>query len=170
MRDIDEISSLALEVTPGAEDTPGCEDVPEMPSPDGCFRTSSSGGMRETHKDDKTDIDRYSLARPTYRGQYRSGQRNGLGVYRCGEEEYRGDWVSGKKHGHGVMQYRDGHVYSGSFARGGRSGYGAPCLYCLFTRYLLFTPLSLFMIHTTFPVRVSCFFLVLVLALVVWVS
>ena len=87
-----------------------------------------------------------------YQGEWKSGRRNGMGVYRYANlDEYFGKWVGDKRcgngrwvstvanereiaydgqwednvpHGEGMMQYQDKSVYVGNFKAGKRVDYG----------------------------------------------
>lgn len=86
-----------------------------------------------------------------YRGAWRSGRRNGTGVYIFpNQDEYTGKWVGDKRcgfgtlkssinpcyeglwednlpHGTGMLLLRDGKAFHGEFVRGRRNGQGKLC-------------------------------------------
>jgi hypothetical protein len=62
----------------------------------------------------------------SYQGAWRSGQRNGKGVFEDAvtKERYDGKWVGGFRCGRGLCTYPAGHRYEGQWAKGLREGSG----------------------------------------------
>ncbi|CDW81139.1 UNKNOWN [Stylonychia lemnae] len=56
-----------------------------------------------------------------YEGQFKSGQRNGYGVYIWGPDNrcaYKGDWVEDIREGYGEIQWDDGSRFQGQWIKG----------------------------------------------------
>ena len=62
----------------------------------------------------------------SYRGAWRSGARNGKGVFESvtTKERYEGKWVGNVRCGRGLCTYAAGHRYEGQWANGMREGTG----------------------------------------------
>lgn len=60
-----------------------------------------------------------------YVGQFRHGQRAGVGILESPEGRYHGAWQHGLPHGHGVFEATDGARYQGDWHAGQRSGQGS---------------------------------------------
>ena len=62
----------------------------------------------------------------SYRGAWRSGARNGKGVFESvtTKERYEGKWVGDFRCGRGLCTYAAGHRYEGQWANGQREGTG----------------------------------------------
>jgi len=62
----------------------------------------------------------------SYRGAWRSGARNGKGVFESvtTKERYEGNWVGGVRCGRGLCTYAAGHCYEGQWTNYQREGTG----------------------------------------------
>ena len=63
--------------------------------------------------------------RDDYHGQYRSNQRNGLGVVRCTNGDvYIGEWAAGVRSGAGACVFANGDLYEGAWVDSKMHGKG----------------------------------------------